>query len=242
MSHLALFFDYGESAATVSSHIEARSSVSIDARYLLNLVHPSHHCTHSVLSARAHVGHHRGQRSEARLPQDADTDGEDIEAFLPGRRTVTFDRSPKRQRVGDVPPATPPHAPRPPAVTQSPPGPPTAGGSSSDDESVPAPRRKWAPPTAGFSSSDDEEEAPARPADDDTDDGDDALALAAAQEAPAAASTAAFACASTTAAACTATDAGPNTSPAGRRPGHTPRSATRRRWRCRRSCWRLIMA
>ena len=131
-------------------------------------------------------------------PQDVDTDGEDIEAFLPGRRTVTFDRSPKRQRLGAVPPATPPHAPRPrppapatpemrpaPAVTQSPPGPPTAGGSSSDDESVPAPRRKWAPPTAGFSSSDDEEEAPARPADDDTDDGDDALALAAAQEAPA---------------------------------------------------------
>ena len=133
--------------------------------------------------------------------QDADTDGEDIEAFLPGRRTVTFDRSPKRQRVGAVPPATPPHGPRQrppapatpemrpaPAVTQSPPGPPTAGGSSSDDESVPAPapRRKWAPPTAGFSSSDDEEEeAPARPADDDTDDGDDALALAAAQEAPA---------------------------------------------------------
>ena len=127
---------------------------------------------------------------------DADTDGEDIEAFLPGRRTVTFDRSPKRQRT--VPPATPPHARRPrppapatpemrhaPAVTQSPPGPPTAGGSSSDDESVPAPRRKWAPPTAGFSSSDDEDEAPARPADDDTDDGDDALALAAAQEAPA---------------------------------------------------------
>ena len=86
---------------------------------------------------------------------DADTDGEDIEAFLPGRRTVTFDRSPKRQRVGAVPPATPPHAPRPrppapatpemrpaPAVTQSPPGPPTAGGSSSDDESVPAPRLK----------------------------------------------------------------------------------------------------
>ena len=125
--------------------------------------------------------------------QDVDTDGEDIEAFLPGRRTVTFDRSPKRQRVG--PPATPPHARRPrlpapatpemrpaPAVTQSPPGPPTAGGSSSDDESVPAPpvRRKWAPPTAGFSSSDDEDEAPVRPADDDTDDGDDALALAAA--------------------------------------------------------------
>ena len=127
---------------------------------------------------------------------DADTDGEDVEAFLPaetdGRRTVTFDRSPKRQRVGAVPPATPPHAPRPrppapatpemrpaPAVTQSPPGPPTAGGSSSDDESVPAPRRKWAPPTAGFSSSDDEEEeAPARPADDDTDDGDDAAAAA----------------------------------------------------------------
>ena len=113
---------------------------------------------------------------------DADTDGEDIEAFLPERRTVTFDHSPKRQRVGDVPPATPPaRRPRPPApatpviryapaVTQSPPGPPTAGGSSSDDESVPAPRRKWAPPTAGFSSSDDEEEAPARPADDDTDD------------------------------------------------------------------------
>ena len=104
---------------------------------------------------------------------DADTDGEDIEAFLPSRRTVTFDRSPKRQRVGTVPPATPPHVPRAPPVTQSPPGPPTAGGSSSDDESVPAPRRKWAPPTAGFSSSDDEDEAPARPADDDTDDGDD---------------------------------------------------------------------
>ena len=73
---------------------------------------------------------------------------------------MTFDRSPKRQRVGAAPPATPPHAPRlrppapatpemrhAPAVTQSPPGPPTAGGSSSDDESVPAPRRKWAPPT-----------------------------------------------------------------------------------------------
>ena len=106
---------------------------------------------------------------------DADTDGEDVDAFLPaeadGRRTVTFDRSPKRQRVGAAPPATPPHAPRPrppapatpemrhaPAVTQSPPGPPTAGGSSSDDESVPAPRRKWAPPTAGFSSSDEEDE------------------------------------------------------------------------------------
>ena len=130
---------------------------------------------------------------------DADTDGEDIEAFLPGRRTVTFDRPPKRQRVGAAA-GDAPHAPRPrppapatpemrhaPAVTQSPPGPPTAGGSSSDDESVPPPpaRRKWAPPTAGFSSSDDEEEAPARPADDDTDDGDDALALAAAQEAPA---------------------------------------------------------
>ena len=39
---------------------------------------------------------------------DADTDGEDIEAFLPERRTVTFDRSPKRQRVGVAPPATPP--------------------------------------------------------------------------------------------------------------------------------------
>ena len=107
---------------------------------------------------------------------DADTDGEDIDAFLPGRRTVTFDRSPKRQRVEAAPPATPPHVPRAPPVTQSPPGPPTAGGSSSDDESVPAPRRKWAPPTAGFSSSDDEDEAPARPADDDTDDGDDAAA------------------------------------------------------------------
>ena len=131
---------------------------------------------------------------------DADTDGEDIEAFLPGRRTVTFDRSPKRQRVGAVPPATPPHAPRSrppapatpemrpaPAVTQSPPGPPTAGGSSSDDESVLAPpvRRKWAPPTAGFSSSDDEDDAPARPADDDTDDGDDAPAAAPAPPAPA---------------------------------------------------------
>ena len=116
--------------------------------------------------------------------QDVDTDGEDIEAFLPGRRTVTFDRSPKRQRVGDVPPATPPHVPRAPPVTQSPPGPPTAGGSSSDDESVPAPRRKWAPPTAGFSSSDEEEEAPARPADDDTDDGDDATAAALPAAAP----------------------------------------------------------
>ena len=129
--------------------------------------------------------------------QDVDTDGEDIEAFLPGRRTVTFDRSPKRQRVGAAPPATPPHARRPrppapatpemrpaPAVTQSPPGPPTAGGSSSDDESVPAPRRKWAPPTAGFSSSDDEEEAPARPADDDTDDGGDAPAAALPAAAP----------------------------------------------------------
>ena len=116
--------------------------------------------------------------------QDVDTDGEDIEAFLPGRRTVTFDRSPKRQRVGAVPPATPPHVPRAPPVTQSPPGPPTAGGSSSDDESVPAPRRKWAPPTAGFSSSDDEDEAPARPADDDTDDGDDAPAAALPAAAP----------------------------------------------------------
>jgi hypothetical protein len=131
---------------------------------------------------------------------DADTDGEDVEAFLPERRTVTFDRSPKRPRVGAAPPATPPHAPRPrppapatpemrpaPAVTQSPPGPPTAGGSSSDDESVPAPapRRKWAPPTAGFSSSDDEDEAPARPADDDTDDGDDAPAAAPPVPAPA---------------------------------------------------------
>ena len=117
--------------------------------------------------------------------QDVDTDGEDIEAFLPGRRTVTFDRSPKRQRVDDVPPATPPHVPRAPPVTQSPPGPPTAGGSSSDDESVPpAPRRKWAPPTAGFSSSDDEEEAPARPADDDTDDGGDAPAAALPAAAP----------------------------------------------------------
>ena len=115
---------------------------------------------------------------------DADTDGEDIEAFLPSRRTVTFDRSPKRQRVGTVPPATPPHVPRAPPVTQSPPGPPTAGGSSSDDESVSAPRRKWAPPTAGFSSSDDEDDAPARPADDDTDDGDDAAPSPAAAVAP----------------------------------------------------------
>ena len=130
---------------------------------------------------------------------DVDTDGEDIEAFLPGRRTVTFDHPPKRQRVDDAPPATPPaRRPRPPApatpemrhappVTQSPPGPPTAGDSSSDDESVPASpvRRKWAPPTAGFSSSDDEDEAPARPADNDTDDGDDAAAAAPAPPAPA---------------------------------------------------------
>ena len=164
-------------SANISSHIEAHSSVRIDARYLLNLV--DHHITaRSLFYPHGHMSTIRELEAALRGTADADTDGEDIEAFLPGRRTVTFDRSPKRQRVGDVPPATPPHVPRAPPVTQSPPGPPTAGGSSSDDESVPAPRRKWAPPTAGFSSSDEEEEAAARPADDDTDDGDEAPAAA----------------------------------------------------------------
>ena len=173
-----------ESSAATYRAISRPAVALVDATYLRNIVHQ--HITARIrFYPHGHMSAITELEAVLRGTADADTDGEDIEAFLPGRRTVTFDRSPKRQRVGDVPPATPPHVPRATPVTQSPPGPPTAGGSSSDDESVPTPRRKWAPPTAGFSSSDDEEEAPARPADDDTDDGDDAPALAAVQEAPA---------------------------------------------------------
>ena len=136
----------GEQRSNISSSI-SRPAVAlvIDATYLLNLGH--HHITARIrFYPHGHMSAITELEAVLRGTADADTDGEDIEAFLPGRRTVTFDRSPKRQRVGAAPPATPPHAPRPrppapatpemrhaPAVTQSPPGPPTAGGSSSDD-------------------------------------------------------------------------------------------------------------